>query len=635
MTTTQPDPAPAVDPAPSVDAAREIVALLVASGVREVVLSPGSRSAPLAYALAAAEHAGLLRLHVRIDERAAGFLALGLARGAQVRARTHGALEGGAGPALAPVVVVTTSGTAVANLHPAVLEAHHGAVPILVLSADRPHELWGTGANQTTRQPGIFGPATRLEATVPAPSGRDGEAADLRALVARACAAATGALGATPPGPVHLDLAYRDPLAPAAGGGDALEAAARDVAGRAARLRPVRVVGTLGGEARRSRASFDDTRLAPADVELLRSLAHEPRTVVVAGDDAGPVAALVAEARGWPLVAEITSGAAGSSAAVRRYRTVLDERADLVAEVRQVVVLGRPTLSRQVGRLLRAAPLVVTVAPVAAQVEPGWPDPERATGVVLPGIPDAWLVAGPRTAASESAAGGAEPTTEPTTSVWAQRWLEAAARLTTLDQAPDRAAQRALLVAPPVTPDRLAAAVLAATGDGVLVVGSSNPVRDLDAALGTGPGPWAVPTVVANRGLAGIDGIVSTSTGVALALDVPVRALLGDLTFLHDVGGLWRGDGEAPPRLQLVVANDRGGSIFADLEHGALAASGPQAARAFARVFTTPHTVDLESLCAGYGVTYARADSEASLEAALAAPPDGLSVLEVIVVRGA
>jgi len=161
--TTTPDPARPREQAPSVTAARVLVQALATLGVQDVVLAPGSRSAPLAYALAEAsrpdgaraEGAPSLRLHVRVDERSAGFLALGLARASAFAGDVPGAAR--------PVAVVTTSGTAVANLHPAVLEAHHSGVPLLLLTADRPHELRGTGANQTTEQPGLFGAAVRLE----------------------------------------------------------------------------------------------------------------------------------------------------------------------------------------------------------------------------------------------------------------------------------------------------------------------------------------------------------------------------------------------------------------------------------------------------------------------------------------
>ena len=181
---------------PSSALATVLVDELARNGVREVVLCPGSRSAPLAYAVLAAERSGGLRLHVRVDERSAGFLALGLARGSGN-----------------PVAVVTTSGTAVANLHPAVLEAHHAGVPLVVVSADRPHELRGTGANQTTEQPGLFGSAIRYAADLPAPLARPGLTPFWRSTVCRALAAATGSTGGLP-GPVHLNVCLREPLAP-------------------------------------------------------------------------------------------------------------------------------------------------------------------------------------------------------------------------------------------------------------------------------------------------------------------------------------------------------------------------------------------------------------------------------------
>src|SRR6478672_1805530 len=181
---------------PSTALATVLVDELARHGVREAVLCPGSRSAPLAYALQEADRAGRIRLHVRVDERSAGFLALGLAKLTR-----------------RPVPVVTTSGTAVANLHPAVLEAHHAAVPLLVLSADRPPELRGTGANQTTTQPGLFGGALRWSHEIGAPERRDAQQAGWRSVVSRAVAAATGALGGTP-GPVHLNVPLREPLVP-------------------------------------------------------------------------------------------------------------------------------------------------------------------------------------------------------------------------------------------------------------------------------------------------------------------------------------------------------------------------------------------------------------------------------------
>lgn len=551
---------------PSIAAARELLAALHALGLRDLVLAPGSRSAPLAYAAAEAADAGWLRLHVRIDERSAGFLALGLARGA--------ALDGD----VRAVAVATTSGTAVANLHPAVLEAHHAGVPLLVLSADRPHELRGTGANQTTEQVGIFAGAVRWQADVPAPDGRDGEAQDLRSLAARAVAAAVGARTGWP-GPAHLNLSYRDPLAPGAD-----DAGPEPRSAGSARLAPASTVVVPSGE--------------PA-VEW--PLDDRP-TVLVAGDGAGSRAIALAERRGWPLLAESVSGAAGGASLVAGHALVLAESA-LADDVARVVVLGRPTLSRPAQRLLASADEVVVVAPGAQP----WPDAARRADVVLPGVPASWW--GPPVAEDG----------------WLGRWRAAGERTAAAVTA-ELAARTAL------TGLAVARAVAADLGPrDVLVVGSSNPARDLDTAAA-----WTTPPrVVANRGLAGIDGLVSTATGVALAAPAGtrVRAFVGDLTFLHDVGGLLGAPGEPAADLTIVVANDEGGSIFAGLEHGALGATTPARAATFERVFGTPHAVDVGALCRAYGVGHVVADDVAGLTAALAGPTSGVRVVEARLAR--
>lgn len=584
----------AADPAPAPHAARVLVAELAAHGVRDVVLAPGSRSAPLAYALAeAASPAGErpdgapeLRLHVRVDERSAAFLALGLARAAAVD-----------GPPR-PVAVVTTSGTAVANLHPAVLEAHHAGLPLLLLTADRPHELRGTGANQTTVQVEIFGPAVRLDADVPAPSGRPGEDRDLRHLVSRAVAAALGSRTGDP-GPVHLDLAYREPLTPEVDAGPWPDAGAAAVPGRVAVL------------ARGTGSDLPDLIDVPGIDALPRPV------VVVAGDGAGPDARRLAEAAGWPLLAEPSSGARGGPNAPVAYRLLLGEPS-LGGRVRSVVLLGRPTLSRPVSALLARDDVDLTVvAPVGA----GWPDAGRAADRVLPGVPAAWLDG----AEGAGGAGGAHGAAD---AAWLRAWQDAdAAALAALDGLLDAGpAGRRTRSTPPLTGPQAVRAVAEASLPGdVLVVGSSNPVRDLDLVAHWG----SPPVVLANRGLAGIDGMVSTAAGIALGLPRRrVRALLGDLTFLHDVGGLLVPTTEQAVDLQLVVLNDAGGSIFATLEHGA-----PERARTFERVFGTPHTVDVAALCAGYGVRHVRVSDLPALAAALAAPGSGTSVVEVRVDR--
>ncbi|MCB7138178.1 2-succinyl-5-enolpyruvyl-6-hydroxy-3-cyclohexene-1-carboxylic-acid synthase [Cellulosimicrobium marinum] len=595
MSGSAPDAGPAAE-APSVECARALVAALVAAGVRDVVLAPGSRSAPLAYAVAAAADAGLLALHVRVDERSAAFCALGLSRGAAP-------LDGPGGTRLPrPVAVVTTSGTAVANLHPAVLEAHHAGVPLVLLTADRPHELRGTGANQTTDQVGLFAGAVRLVVDHPAPDGRPGEAADLVAATTRALAAATGARDGRP-GPVHVNLAFRDPLVPAEPDAAAPVPAALAPApdGRMAGTEAGTVAGTVAG-----------TPGAPVVVPPVVRAPDVPappgRTLLVAGDRAGDVARGLAAARGWPLLAEPSSGAAGGPHHVVAHPLVLGARG-LADDVEHVVVLGRATLSRPVQRLLARPDVDVTV------VAPGggpWPDAARNATTVLPAVPDAWLRPG-----------------APHDVAFLARW-----------QAASRAAADVVDAATTGQGDpdgpAVARAVVESCGpDDVLVVGASSPVRDLGLVLGLlDAAPADLPTVVANRGLAGIDGTVSTALGVALATPGRrVRALLGDLTFLHDVGGLLRGPDEPPVDLRLVVVNDDGGSIFAGLEPGGLGERSAAATRTFERVFATPHGADLALLCAGYGVRHTLVPDVAALRRALDAPARGVEVVEARVDR--
>ncbi|HEY0118049.1 MAG TPA: 2-succinyl-5-enolpyruvyl-6-hydroxy-3-cyclohexene-1-carboxylic-acid synthase [Cellulomonas sp.] len=608
---------------PAIDAARVLVQSLAALGVRDVVLAPGSRSAPLALALADAARvddrpagAPVLRLHVRIDERSAGFLALGLARAAAA-----------AEPPGTPVAVVTTSGTAVANLHPAVLEAHHSGLPLLVLSADRPHELRGTGANQTTEQPGIFGTAVRLAFDVPAPTGLPSEARDLRSVVARAVAAATGSRTGAP-GPVHLNLAYREPLIPTddeawpAAGSAGLTvveprwAGERPVAAAsAAASAVVSAVSSPSPSASSSASSTTATGAvpvvappAPSDPARRRRGRRTQPAVVVAGDGAGPAARRLAESTGWPLLAEPSSGARGGPQAVTAYRHLLDDER-LGGAIRRVVVLGRPTLSRQVSRLLADPDVeVVVVAPRGAP----WPDAARNAAEVLLDVP-----AGLRRVGSPEG--------------WTETWraADAAARAALdklFDVTPGAPGTRRSRSAARVTGPALARAVAQVSEPSdVIVVGSSSPARDLDLVAA-----WdAPPLVVANRGLAGIDGLVSTATGVAFGLpDRRVRAYLGDLSFLHDAGGLLHGPAEPPADLQVVVANDDGGSIFSTLEPGGL-----DDAATFERVFGTPHGADLAALCAGYGVRHTRVADVDGLLPALASPGPGVSVVEVRVDR--
>ena len=528
---------------PSTALARVLVDELVRGGVSEAVLSPGSRSAPLAFALHDADRAGRLRLHVRIDERSASFLALGLAKASG-----------------RPVPVVTTSGTAVANLHPAVVEASHARVPLVLLTADRPPELRGTGANQTVDQVGMYGGTVRLAVDVGVPEQRAGQNGYWRALVCRALAAAAGDLGGEP-GPVHLNLPLRDPLVPA--DGDWLE--------------PLQ--GRPGGDPWTSRVTADPGTV-PDDLPA--------RTVVVLGDCAAAQTAqalALARSRGWPVVAEPSSGAAGPDVVLPVAEPLLAV-AGFVAARRpdRVLVVGRPTLSRAVGRLVASAPADV-VGGFGA-----WPDASRSAHRVLPGVP-----------------GGG---TAPVDPAWLASWTGPAG-------AAARAVAAVLDADAGLTEPVVAREVLRTAGS-LLVVGSSKPVRDLFLAGGRDG-----VRVLANRGAAGIDGTVSTAVGAALAHGGPTVALMGDLTFLHDANGLVAGPAEPRPDLVLVVVNNDGGAIFGLLEQGS-----PEHADAFERVFGTPHGVDLAALCAASGTPHVSVTDRAGLTAALAGGP-GVRVVEV------
>jgi 2-succinyl-5-enolpyruvyl-6-hydroxy-3-cyclohexene-1-carboxylate synthase len=529
-------------------AARIAVEVLVDGGVQHVVVSPGSRSAPMAYALAEASAEGRVELLVRIDERSAGFTALGLA------------LATGS-----PAAVLTTSGTAVGNLLPAVMEANHAAVPLIVLSADRPDELRGTGANQTTIQPDIFGDQVRFAVDIPA--GMDPERA-----IRTGLSAATGAFPDLPPGPVQLNLAFRDPLVP--GPGEKLPTPAD---------RP------------RYRVATEPLvmNLPPASPDL-----PERRTVVLAGHDAGPVAEAFARAHGLPLLAEPSSNARFGPTAVGPYRLLLEHFGPEAAmPIERVVLFGRPTLSRPVAALLARADVESAMyqpVPVA------WYEPGRRTELPLESLADLADFA------------GRGP------SSWLDTWLLAGS-------AAQHAVDRILAEEAPATGPAVGSLVWR-NARGQLLLGSSNGIRDVDLAGLPAPEPAA--TVYANRGLAGIDGTVSTATGIALGGRQETTVLLGDVTFLHDAGGLLLGTGEEQPDLRIVVLNDAGGAIFDLLEHGAVREAATYG-DAVERLFGTPHTVDIAALAAAYGVGHCSVSTTAALAEALSQPIVGRSIVEV------
>lgn len=520
--------------------ARVIIEELISRGVRDVVLAPGSRNAPLSYECFEADRIGLLRLHVRVDERTAGYLGLGIAKGAG-----------------APVAVVTTSGTATANLHPAVLEAWHAHVPLIVITASRPRSVINTGANQSTDQDQLFGRHVRGYAAL------SDETLDHRTWRFEMARVMTAAIGSRTrlPGPAQLNVEFSEPLIP---------------------------------------AEFAWPPPAPELVITASNAAAEPmplsdgaQTVIIAGDcrpDQGSAVAVLAAQAAVPLFAEPSSNARRGEAALSTYRLLLS--ATLAEEIERVVVFGRPTLSRPISQLLSRNDVELVVVSEYAD----WIDPGRAASLVT----DAISI--PQAADRN----------------WFDAWNEA-------DLVVQGRLDDLLAAQPHFTGPALAAAVWAALGaDDALFAGSSNPIRDLDLA----PINSAPPLVFANRGLSGIDGNVSTAAGIALALERPTHALLGDLTVLHDATGLVIGGEEPRPDLRLVVANDDGGSIFATLEQGEPAHMG-----AFERLFGTPQGLRFEALAAAAGIGYRRIQSALELAEVLAERPVGIELVDAVIDR--
>jgi len=530
---------------PSTTQARVVVDELIRGGVRDVVLCPGSRNAPLAFALADADRAGSLRLHVRIDERTAGFLAVGLAIGSG-----------------RPVPIAMTSGTAVANLGPAVVEANYARVPLIILSANRPYELLGTGANQTMEQFGYFGTQVRAaislglaeDTPVGLPAGEvsrrfDAQNALWRSATCRVLAAATGARSANA-GPVQFDIPLREPLVPE------VDSPPGDFPPGRPDGRPWTYTPPV---------TFDQ----PLEIDLTAD------TVVIAGHGAGAHPNL----EHLPTVAEPTAP---------HVRTPLHPWALNLVRPAQVIMAGRPTLHRPVSALL-ADP---AVSVYALTTGPRWPDISGNSAA---------------TGTRAEVRGVADPG-------WLRRCAQADAHVRDV-------VRRQLAAHPLATGLHVAAAVAAALRPGdQLVLGASNPVRDA-ALVGLNADGIAVRS---NRGVAGIDGTVSTAIGAALAHPRRTIALLGDLTFVHDASGLLIGPTEPTPHeLTIVVSNDNGGGIFELLEQG-----DPRFADVSSRVFGTPHDVDVGALCRAYHVD-SRQIEVGDLPGALDEPHEGIRVLEV------
>lgn len=619
--------------------ARAVVASLVEAGVKRVVISPGSRNAPLTYALADAAQAGYLQLRVVVDERSAAFVALGASRADWLH-------EGLARPAVA----VMTSGSAVANAHPAVVEADAAGVPLIILSADRPHALVNTGASQTTVQTGIFGAATRYQADLGDTSASGAVANQVR----RAVAAASGRLSLDP-GPVHLNVRLAPPLAPAA-------------PWQVPHLEPKT-------HWLRARKPLEEQLNEVTVSQVGRRLGLDParRGVIVVGDNddaqLANFAAALAHAWGWPLLAEPTSLVRTDANAVAAYSALLaggdgsagGDGAQLSQEIEQLLVVGHPTLTRPISALLartdiyqvvltnrarwsdvsgRAAYVTTLEQSLSSLNTPDVSADAGASGDAgtgagagvggnVGGEAGADADAGGDASASAAAGAGVGVGKNAPSPLWLQRWLQAGQQQLNATSV-TKAAQMALTTWQATSQYESHSQSTAIHSDGLessvtLMAASSMTIRYLDAGLPAGkqlkkmPGP-----VVANRGLAGIDGTISTAVGLAWASGQPMRVIIGDLAAAHDLTGLVKAVTETEVDLQVIVLDDHGGKIFSGLEYGA-----SELSNYFPRFFTTAQQVDFAQAAAAFGAHVSVIDDVDGLQSLLSKPIAGRSLVHV------
>ena len=502
---------------PSTLLARVIVRQIIEAGVKDVVISPGSRNAPLSIAFHQASVKGLIKLHVRIDERTAAFFALGIAKASG-----------------RPVPIVCTSGTAVANYHPAVLEASHTNVPLLVLTADRPASLRKTGANQTTEQARIFGKAVRYFADV------SGSVYPMEL-----------PFNSLQSGPVHLNIQFEEPLV-----GDKSDNWLNDLTITAPKVFDRKTPGTF--------------------------YTKSTRGVLVIGHDRGGLSAdavrRFAEELGWPVIAEdpLTFKNAISHASVFLTSKTIAE--DLAPDT--VVVIGRTTLSRSINAFIKMARKEIVIDPRMATV-----DSDRMANQKFLQLPKVEV--------------------QPADADYAEKWKKYSQRA--MKMVGDISTWSEALIA-----REIAAGVPSGTS---LFVSSSRPIRDLEGFAVAREG---VETF-ANRGLAGIDGNISTALGIASQRKQTI-AVLGDLGFLHDLTGLIH---KEAINLKIFVINNDGGGIFSTLSQ--------RGVDGFEDVFGTPHGLDPAAIAASMGVAAKTIESQAQLTKELSEPVKGLSIVVVSV----
>ncbi|HEY7478483.1 MAG TPA: 2-succinyl-5-enolpyruvyl-6-hydroxy-3-cyclohexene-1-carboxylic-acid synthase [Actinomycetota bacterium] len=523
---------------------------LVRAGVHHACLSPGSRSTPLA--LAIARHPEV-EVHTYLDERASGFTALGLAK---TRQRA--------------VAIVCTSGTAAAELLPAVVEASQARVPLAILTADRPPRLRGTGANQTIDQAGLYGRFVRASLEPPVPASDEDEPG-----WASAGRDAIVAMTSLPIGPVHVNCPFDEPLTP--GSVDLPSPGPR-------RERPP------------GPKPWED-RVTPEDVDRVAHAISGRRGVIVAGsrtwEDNGRVGHL-AERLGWPMLAEPLSGLRRPGAALSAGQALLGARDWLDAHRPEVALqVGATPTARATQALVASAELIVV------DVHNLDPDPEHHASVRVDAQPDDLVgaVLGRRV--------------EPAPFGWLTEWEVA-------DERARAALDRVLDGEPQPSGVGIARDLAAAIpAGGILLAGNSLPVRDLDLTMT----PRDDLRVLGNRGASGIDGLVSTAIGAAASRRGSTYALLGDLAFVYDLGALGWAARHDPPGLTIVVVDNRGGRVFSDLPQRDL----PE----FEDLFLMPHEADLEALTLATGADHVSVRQASGLAVAVREPATGIRVVVV------
>ena len=552
---------------PSVAQALVMVDELLRCGVTDVVLGVGSRSAPLALALAAAEDRGEVRLHVRVDERVAGFLALGIGKATGV-----------------PAAVVTTSGTAVANLLPAVVEAHESRVPLVVLTADRPGRLRDVGANQVIAQPGIFGRFSKLDIDMEPATGNENRY--WRSTIARSVAVATDSID---PGPVHVNVPFDEPLV-----GDAVM-----------QPLPPTLAGRPDGRPWTADARLVAGMSIPLDeaLALLDEQATVPtRGLIVVGDhsddDTVDLVDELADALGWPVISEPSGRASGAQQGLAHGPLVCDDPRFVDAHIPDLVLtVGRVGLYRSLAAVISASAMHIAV-----DTRSSWSDPTRNADLVLASVPL------PPSSASDDPEWWSD---------WERADLLAAAAVETV-LGSDRGVLTGMQVA------RVVTSVL--PEDGQLFLGSSSVVRHIGSFAG---GSLANIDVLGNRGTSGIDGCVSTAWGAAVGFQAlgggSTVALVGDETFWYDSNALAVSQEEARPDLVIVVVDNDGAGIFSTLEQGA-GTFEPH----FDRVFGVPLGLRLSELASSYNVPVCEVTSGVELAEAVGERlSDGVHVVVV------